>query len=82
MARTRAKKRSPVKKIVAAGGCNCTPCSTADGFKFCYDGNEIILTDFPTTGGPWMPAIYPNGQHTWVNAAAFGAAKPTSKRKR
>ncbi len=48
---------------------DCNICCTVgiDGFKYCYDGNEIRLDNYPTSGGPWMPAIYPNGTWTWVN---------------
>lgn len=50
------------------------PVGTTDGFVFRYDGNIIILDDYPQTGGPWCPAVYPNGQTTWFNAGAALAA--------
>lgn len=42
-----------------------------DGFKYVYDGAEILLNDYPATGGPWIPGVQPNGQVVWINGAAL-----------
>lgn len=34
----------------------------------CFDGVFTVFNDYPATGGPWTPAVYPNGSVTWVNA--------------
>lgn len=69
------KKKSASESILPqATACACADCSGGDGLKYCYDGNVITLTDFPQTGGPWIPVFYPNGQHDWVNAAGMELA--------
>lgn len=37
------------------------------GFMFAIDGEPVLLNDYPDQGGPWSPAIYPNGNVVWVN---------------
>lgn len=67
-------KRKAEKSVVkdAETGCECNPCLVGhDGFVFCWDGEIRVLDDFPSTGGPWAPAVQPNGQVVWLNAAAL-----------
>lgn len=56
---------------VASGQCDCcSVCqgSARTGFVMCFDGVFTVFNDYPATGGPWTPAVYPNGTVTWVNA--------------
>lgn len=71
-------KKKPKRPLVKGPGggtvpdCLCFPPSLQDGIWMQYDGNPILATGMPATGGPWMLALYGNGQAVWVNAAGCG----------
>lgn len=50
------------------GNCDCCA-NQPSGVMLCEDGTVRVLSNYPTTGGPWMPAYNTQtGDWVWVNA--------------
>lgn len=41
------------------------------GVLVCYDGQMVAVADYPTDGGPWVPAFTAAGSLTWVNVGGL-----------